>query len=579
MTPNILLQLKNWIDHNADFLKITSHFKKIKRRIADDTGIPIKTISEKDVYDLLHPGVQRCSSMNFVSFSIGYRTCKKGCPCYVQQVSRAVSKSKSLATPEDRARIADKRKQTNISRYGVENQSQLPEIVDKIKTSLINRTEDQRAQTIIKTKTTTRVRYGVDNVMQNPQIRDRNHADRDYKSAAEKAANSKLNKYGVKGYNNIAKIKKTLLERYGVDNPSHLTTIRQQISKSLRAKYVVRHQTTYAMTPLFDESEYKVLTKQPWMCKKCGSVIQGYPHNGQFTRCTTCNPYTVSSIELELREFLTDNGIAFVTNKRDIIPPKELDIYMPAYNLAIEMCGTYWHRESVGKTRSYHVNKLNKCHNNGIRLLTLFSDQWETRKDIVKSRILTLIHQTRYKTFARKCKVAVIPHNVATQFMEDNHCQRSVKSAYSYGLTDHMGNLVAVMQFSKSRFEVDVFEMTRYAVLPHWVVIGGASKLFAYFVDSVNPATVVSYSDNCWGYTEFYGRLGFTKISNGSPGYSYIYLNTPAVRINRMRFQKHKLKNMIATYDPTMTEYQNMQLAGYDRVWDCGHTKWVWCAK
>ena len=29
-------------------------------------------------------------------------------------------------------------------------------------------------------------------------------------------------------------------------------------------------------------------------------------------------------------------------------------------------------------------------------------------------------------------------------------------------------------------------------------------------------------------------------------------------------------------FDPHLTEWQNMQLNGYDRIWDCGHYKFEW---
>lgn len=47
-------------------------------------------------------------------------------------------------------------------------------------------------------------------------------------------------------------------------------------------------------------------------------------------------------------------------------------------------------------------------------------------------------------------------------------------------------------------------------------------------------------------------------------------MNSYTHRLNRIQFQKHKLSN----FDETLTEWQNMQLNGYDRIWDCGSYKY-----
>lgn len=40
---------------------------------------------------------------------------------------------------------------------------------------------------------------------------------------------------------------------------------------------------------------------------------------------------------------------------------------------------------------------------------------------------------------------------------------------------------------------------------------------------------------------------------------------------SRQKYQKHKLKNKLEKFDPNLTEWENMQMNGYDRIWDCGN--------
>ena len=40
-----------------------------------------------------------------------------------------------------------------------------------------------------------------------------------------------------------------------------------------------------------------------------------------------------------------------------------------------------------------------------------------------------------------------------------------------------------------------------------------------------------------------------------------------------MKYQKHKLRNIMPIYDSAKSEWENMKLNGYDRIWDCGTLK------
>jgi hypothetical protein len=43
-----------------------------------------------------------------------------------------------------------------------------------------------------------------------------------------------------------------------------------------------------------------------------------------------------------------------------------------------------------------------------------------------------------------------------------------------------------------------------------------------------------------------------------------------------MEFQKHKLSKKLSIFDANKTEWDNMIVNGYDRIWDCGNRKFVW---
>jgi hypothetical protein len=96
-----------------------------------------------------------------------------------------------------------------------------------------------------------------------------------------------------------------------------------------------------------------------------------------------------SIIEKEVREYITQRiQEPIIFNSRKIISPKELDIFIPAYNLAIEINGLYWHSYNKLESKNFHLNqsdinfmkyrhqhKIIDCMKKGIRLLHIYEDE------------------------------------------------------------------------------------------------------------------------------------------------------------------------------------------------------------
>lgn len=50
--------------------------------------------------------------------------------------------------------------------------------------------------------------------------------------------------------------------------------------------------------------------------------------------------------EDQMFRYIESLGIRVIPNDRTVIRPKELDMYMPDFNIGIEYDGLYWHKES-----------------------------------------------------------------------------------------------------------------------------------------------------------------------------------------------------------------------------------------
>jgi len=330
---------------------------------------------------------------------------------------------------------------------------------------------------------------------------------------------------------------------------------------------------------IFKELDFSTLSYNDGLvelsCNKCNTIhtrsIKSYHHQRM---CRGCYPTLNYKTENELYDYINSLGIKIIRGDKSILSNNfEIDFLLPEYNIGIEYNGLYWHSEKNGKGKFYHLTKRNKCLEKGINLIQIFEDEWLNKLDIVKNRLSSILGFGN-KYYARKSVVKEISSNIAKDFINQHHIYGYTAASLKYGL--YIENvLIAVMTFTrptraknqlKSNYD---YELSRYCSKGR--VLGGASKLFSHFIKDVNPDIVVSYSDLRWGIGDLYEKLGFNFIGNTLP--NYWYTNDYKFRIYRFNLRKTKFDN------PDLTEWENRLNQGYDRVWDCGHSKWIWYKK
>jgi len=84
----------------------------------------------------------------------------------------------------------------------------------------------------------------------------------------------------------------------------------------------------------------------------------------------------------------------------------------------------------------------------------------------------------------------------------------------------------------------------------------------------LKEGNIVSYSDLRWNTGNLYNILGFEHTHNSDPNYWYF---KGSKLESRVAYQKHKLKDKLDNFNPDLTEYENMKLHGYNRIFDCGN--------
>ena len=374
--------------------------------------------------------------------------------------------------------------------------------------------------------------------------------------------------------------------KYG-GNPQKLESYRQSAAsrnkgkkhtKVAKEKYLTvgYHQVVDRLSdklkPLFTPDEYSGSSrkhKYKWECVTCNSIIEGHVDYGSVPHCTICYPKVVSSGEKELREFIKSLGVSQTYNRKDIIPPLELDIYIDHPKVAIEFNGIYWH-SSYYKEQYYHVDKYLLCKDKGIHLIQIFEDEWDLKKDIIKSRIRNILGKSNV-TYARRLTVQTVPPTDAVAFLNKHHIQGSAQSTINIGLYDNT-DLYAIMTFGFSRYDKSAeYELVRFCSKD--TVVGAAGKLFTHFVRLYNPRSVISYADRCWSNGNLYKQLGFIDVTPDSRNVGYFYVKN-GVRYHRSSFTKKRLVEQGA--DPLKTEFEIMENNGYLRIYNCGNYKFRW---
>lgn len=138
------------------------------------------------------------------------------------------------------------------------------------------------------------------------------------------------------------------------------------------------------------------------------------------------NSYANSSYEVECLAWLKSLGI-FGNKDRTVCKPKELDIYIPSHNFAIEFDGLFWHSESMlfnrGKNKQYHLNKTKICITKNIRLVHIFEDEWTKNKEVCMDLLKRFLNIKNRKIMARKCIIKELSNKDCLIFLKTNHLQ------------------------------------------------------------------------------------------------------------------------------------------------------------
>ena len=506
-------------------------------------------------------------------------------------------KNFGVSTPFKSKTVIEKSKITNMEKYGVDNPSK-SELIKKKKeeTTLKNfgvknpfQSEDVKS----KIKETNIENYGVNNPSKSPLVKKKKEETNIEKygfihpmmsdGIKNKIKETNMKKYGVDIFFKSDEFKEeyklTSMRNYGFTHPMMSNTYKEKIRNIYLNKYGC---DSITKNEEFRKLNYGISNNEQYIKYLNDGISLFYCEKGHnfeinssnyFSRkssniklCTICNPISNQSSfkENELLDFIKENYNGNIISKyRDKL---EIDIYLPDLKLGIEFNGLYWHCDKF-VDKFYHLNKINYFKDKCIRVIHIWEDDWDFKKEIVKSQIINTLKINKIKIHARKCQVVeLFDKKLINIFLEENHIQGYVNSSIKIGLF-YNNQLVSLMTFDKmegrKKMEDGGWNLNRYCSKLGNNIVGGASKILSYFIKTYSPNRIISYADSDWSTGDLYYKLEFEKISQSGPDYKYIIGKK---RVHKSNFKKSKIK-----YEST--EYEYMKSIGVNRIWDSGKIK------
>ena len=479
-------------------------------------------------------------------------------------------------------------KQTSLQRYGVDNYAQSEESKVRTKTAFLNA-------------------YGVDNPMK-------------LKSCQIKAQNTCLNKYGVTSFSKtpefIDKCIDTNQQRYGCDWASQSDQFKAKSRATCLSKYGVDnggkalHSIIDRMTNPSKVNNLLEFRKNPAefitshfidsptlsdIASECGILDSSVGWILRNSNNLHLIRYNYSKMEAEVVSFLSEvveSDCPIIQRTKQVITPYELDIYIPKYRVAFECNPTSTHNvnlpafnsDSPPVNSTYHKMKTDLCGKQNIFLFHIFGYEWTHKQLVCKSMILNLLHKTPNKVYGRDTEIKDVSAKDSYEFLVNNHRQGGVHCKVRLGLY-HDDQLVSLMTFSKMRNTLgtgksdlsDCWELVRFCNRINTNVVGGASKLFKYFISQYNPQRIRSFSDRAHTTGKLYTLLGFDKKHESDPGYCWVNVKTD-MPYSRVNAQKQNIAQFLHddTIDLNKTEVEIMTEHGFVQIYDSGTILWEW---
>jgi len=486
-------------------------------------------------------------------------------------------KNAILAKAQQKPESKQKRKTTNLAKYGHEYISLCPHVRSKVCATNLERygheTPLLNADVQAKISATNLERYGHENPLLNADVQ-----------AKIRATN--LEAYGVENVLSSSliqdRVKTTNLQRYGFANAVQAEAVQSKTKNTnlqrYGAEYGLSNPDVQRKRRLTNVARYGSAhaTLHPAVRAKLSATnIARYGHQSSFGNSDVQKKiyrtkmlrglYKQSKGELELRDFCKTldpdarTTMAYLNKKAF-----QIDIFLPSKNICIEYNGMFWHSEGNKKNYSEkHLDKTKACALQDRRLIHIWETEWHNKRPQVENYIRSVAGIFERRIPARKCLVKEVTDKAQVKaFLDSNHLLGACPFSKAVGIFLNE-ELVGVALLGRHHRTNVLNIAKRFAFLAGVQVIGGVSRLTKHLLDVCESDSLVTWADVRLGAASVYTSAGWTLDSTSRPDYFYWHESQKRV-VSKQHFKDHR-KSSTGVSEKDFAKTRRCL-----RIWDCG---------
>lgn len=265
----------------------------------------------------------------------------------------------------------------------------------------------------------------------------------------------------------------------------------------------------------------------------------------------------------EFRNLLIENNITYTEYPCVYGVKYDFLINKTIIHIALSaLYNMYFIPMSIPIDKNYFVRNKEELENLGYRYFVIYD--WEEFNKVI------LMFKSTKKFRASSCVIKNVDKEITDEFLNTNHLQNTCTGqTISLGLY-YKDELMELITFGKPRYNNNYeWELLRLCTKSGYLVYGGATKLFNFFVSQYRPSSIISYCNNSKFSGDVYKVLGFTKKS-ASPSKHWVKL-FPFVHITDNLLRQKGADILIGTnFGKNTPNELIMKKSGFLPVPDCG---------
>lgn len=363
-------------------------------------------------------------------------------------------------------------------------------------------------------------------------------------------------------YNELIKTKKFINYKVGFDTPNKLQKQREYVLKCIEDQGFEIIDKQQALT-------VKSLNRCTIRCKKCGKILNPLTKCGLWKRiyCDECHGNNQrSKIEDEIIAYIKEisPNIMIYKNYNNILDNsmKELDIYLPEFNIGIEIDGVLWHSFGYKYPNTMEVYNIHKYHiydkfldakNNGIMLFNILDSEWKHNTEYIKYLLRFYINNNSI-SIQDNCDIQQLTYEQIQQFYNCNKIPSTVNINENYFGLIYNNNVITTI-CTNSEYMHDL-----------WFAINcnanhDVNKLLSYIYNNLHICKYIHNSR--FILNENIINSLFLPVKFTQP---HIFYTKDCEHI----YDEQTASQLIDNYDKSKSLMENMLLNGYRQFLDCG---------